>query len=206
MARTRPTVVLVMGILNIVLGGLGLLTSLCGGGLIVLMRYGNIPGPNNEPLYKGFWEVMDKEVPDYFKLAMITIGGGMLLLGLLIVAGIGLVTMRRWGRTLSVFFCIVFALMQTASVVWSVAKVNPAAQEAQAAMMKSMPPQAQSMSFNDPGFGAAFAIFIYAIELIYCIALLVVLFLPSVRAAFAGTGISPAEAEDYHDARGGEND
>jgi hypothetical protein len=73
-------------------------------------------------------------------------------------------------------------------------------------MMKSMTPQMQGVNFSDPGFGAAFAIFIYAIELIYCIALLLVLFLPSVRVAFAGAGISPAEPEDYHDALGGEND
>jgi hypothetical protein len=206
MARNRPNSVFVIGILNMVFGGLGLLLSLCGAGVIAAMRYANIPGPNGQNIYQGFWEVMDAEVPNYFQLAMFSLVAGMLLLTILLIAGIGLIRMRRWGRTLSVFFAITFILLQTWGLIWSLRTVNPATQRAQAEMTKAMPPQQAQFSFQDPGFGAGIAVFFYAIELVYCIVLLVIMFQSPVRAAFAGTAVESAEREDYRDSRSETND
>jgi hypothetical protein len=40
---------------------------------------------------------------------------------------------------------------------------------------------------------------IYGIVVIYCLVILVMMFLPSVKAAFAGTAAVAAEPPDYHD-------
>jgi hypothetical protein len=99
----RPTVVTVLGVLNIVFGGLGLLTSLV-----------NLILPNT-PLYrqlgKGNMAIdfmnRSEAFQSYMQVASIL---GVVGSVVLIVAGIGLLKMRPWSRPLSIAYAV-FAIV-----------------------------------------------------------------------------------------------
>jgi hypothetical protein len=205
MARQRPTSVLVMGILNMVFGALGLLFSLCAGGIIGWLRYGHMPTPSNQDALDVYRSVIEKEAPDYFQMIWISLGASIGLLALLFIAGIGLIAMRRWGRVLSIVFAIAFILLQSGGLVWNI-KVGPAAQHAQVEMNKAFSPQQGQAMSEDPGLGIGTGVVFYVLEIVYCLVLLVMMFLPSVRAAFANTSQNFRKTEDYSDLHPGEND
>jgi hypothetical protein len=195
MARQRPTSVLVMGILNMVFGGLGLLLTLCAGGMLGFMRYGHLPATNNQDALDVYRGVIEREAPDYFEIVLSALGLSLVLLVILFIAGTGLIAMRRWGRMLSIIFSITFIVLQTWSLVWTI-KLNPASQHAQVEMNKAFSPQQGQISAEDPGVGIATGAFFYVIEILYCLVLLVIMLLPSVRAAFADISPTPKDPSD----------
>ena len=99
MARKRPTSVTVMGVLNLVFGILGLLAVLCGGGVVALAVAGlsNAPPPKpGEPDLVGLFKAIDQEVPSYKIYMGASLVIGLILSIVLIVAGVGLLRMKRF--------------------------------------------------------------------------------------------------------------
>ena len=101
----RPASVNVLGILNIVFAGfgvLGLMTS-------IVMFY--LPGNSTNPVIK-----MMLENPTYAAWLKLCIPLGLLSCLALLAAGIGLLRLRSWARTLSIayaIYAIVFGLVGT---------------------------------------------------------------------------------------------
>ena len=57
MARKRPTVLTVMGILNIVIGGLFLVCNLCAGIFLLVLVGGNLQGAFGDAAVKPFLRI-----------------------------------------------------------------------------------------------------------------------------------------------------
>lgn len=102
----RPTVVTVFGILNIVFGALGLSCAPCS--LLWTLKPDILPrGPGPNPVA----EILVNS-PDLRNWYIFSTVLGTLASALLLVAGIGLLNMKSWGRTLSIAYAI-YALINT---------------------------------------------------------------------------------------------
>ncbi len=100
MARNRPVVATVFGVLNIVFGGLAVL-----GMLWALARVGPL-------LVRGITVEWERE-PMYPLWWVASSCVRLLVSGVLVLAGVGLLTLRPWGRPLSIgyaIFAIAFVL------------------------------------------------------------------------------------------------
>ena len=184
MARKRPTAVLVMGILNIVFGSLGLICLICGGLVILVLFAGGAAAQENRDVYT----FVDKEVPGYIAVTIANLVLRTVLTIILLISGIGLLSMQSWARWGSVTYGVIVILLSIASPVYQLAVLNPALDEWE---REAGGPRHQALR-SAPTIGGA------CISMVYAIALLVVMFLPSVSAAFAGrtTRRSPDE-DDY---------
>lgn len=202
MTRERPTAVLVMAILNMVFGGLGVVCGVCGvAGLMFLLSLptsslmANVPPQDRAAMASAFAPL------EQFKTFMI---GNMVLsiimAVVLVVAGIGLLKMQPWARWASIFYAVVTIISALAGVYINSAYINPAMEKWQRDMVQKQgqagaPAPNQQMSNMASSIGGA------VVSMAYSIALLVVMFLPSVTAAFAGRrpsdGMAPDPGADY---------
>ena len=94
-AATRPTALIVFGILNIVFGLLGI----CGTAASSAMFFVELP---RDPLVPNPALELIQSNPTYRTLMLVMIGLGLLASLALLVAGIGLLRSKAWGRTLSI--------------------------------------------------------------------------------------------------------
>lgn len=190
MPRTRrPTIILVMAILNMVMGGITLLCGLCaaGGNALLAAMATSAPGAVGNPV-QDMTTFLNKEVPGW---QAVEIGRGILLILfaiVLVVSGIGLLKMQKWARWLSVSYAVVSLLFTLGYTVFELGLVLPATekyQKQQEQLNKSVAPP--------PGFqagqrvGSMVGIVIASgVSIAFAIALAIVMFLPDVAAAFAG--------------------
>lgn len=101
----RPTSVTVFGILNIVFAAFGIF------GLIFSIALFYLPADTNNPVIK-----LIHESPAYAAWIKVCIPLGLLSCAVLLAAGIGLLRLRPWGRTLSIayaIYAVVFGLVGT---------------------------------------------------------------------------------------------
>ena len=174
MTRYRPPAVLVMAILNMVFGALGIFGLLCIGLMFLIMPQLPQP-PGGNPAIKVF------EVPAYKQSVFVFASIGAVLAILEIIAGIGLLRMKTWGRRLSIGYAVTTIVIQVIGLVVNIAYVNPKIAEVMAQDTQQPFAQMQSnpMVGNiGTGFGAV-------LGMAYAVALLIVMFRPHVRAAFA---------------------
>jgi len=182
MPRKRPTVLTVMGILNIVFGSLGLVCDLCMGLGILLV----VGAPGGGGAFQGrdnpFAEigkqlaVVQGEVPYHTAVQVGQVVVGFFTSILLLVAGIGLLKIRNWGRMLSIAYSVVAILVTLANAIYTMAIVNPAVERL---MLRQQ--GMDTSAFNNIG-----AILGAVIGMTYPIILLIMMLLPSVAAACAG--------------------
>jgi hypothetical protein len=205
MNRNRPTVVLVMGILSIVLGSLGLICSLCGASNLLLQKSAStfaagVPGAEKSILAQQ--EIMDREIPNYMTLQLTGMAIATLFATLLLLGGIGLIFMRKWGRWCCILYALITPPLQIAGLWWRITKVTPAEMKAQKEAMKNVPgggnqPQ---LDLNMDLFGTIVNVAIsvvVALVIIYAIVLLTTMLLPRVKRAFAGTAAGAGDNQDY---------
>ncbi len=129
MAVKRPAILSVVGILNIVMGSLGLLGIICCGPLSfvdtqqmmksIVPKTGAVQGPQLDPA-EGL-----KEVPGYTSFVALGLAMGVVTGSLLVASGTGLLRMRRWGRALGLTYAIVGILWGTGSTVINQKLVAP---------------------------------------------------------------------------------
>jgi hypothetical protein len=188
--KKRPTALLVVAIINMVVGGLLLVNTCCGGISLMLMPalLKNLPLPPGQANpYEGIMALYDR-VPGLFAytiyqfLAYFTIGV------VLIVASIGLLRLRPWARRVctAVSGYTIFAVL--AHVAYQLTVVQPATQEFMAdytakIVPKGNPFPSQIMSMSSQ-LGMVFLIMFAVIFISYAVALLVILYHPRVRPAF----------------------
>src|SRR5262249_41870247 len=112
----------------------------------------------------------------------------------MLASGIGLLKMRGWARWLTIGYACYNILSTILSVIYQVTYVVPAMDEfiAKEAQKPNLPP-GQGAGLNMAGSVTAAAAFFPLLLLVYPAALLIVMYLPSIRAAFAGLPERPAE-------------
>lgn len=205
MKQTRPTILTVTGVMNIVVGSLALLCGLCGvGANLAIAGLANAPGPGGQPNpLAGMIDHLNRTVPGY---QVVEIGSRLLvmLLGLLlVVAGIGLLGGQSWARWLSVFYALLMIPLQLGYLVYELGLVVPAVQlwEKQLAQRQGFGgmqgPQAAGQQVGTiVGIVGAGGLWI-----ITALVILVMMFLPAMSAAFSGRRRRSVDRDDYRDDR-----
>ena len=213
MSPARPTPVTVIAILNLVFGGLGLLCSLFGLLMQSVMDPTKFMGMGGRPpgAVKGFdpnemVKQMQERMPSYMQTVGIAHEAvGVALSIVLIIAGIGLLQMRQWGRVLSILYAVVSIVVKIAYAVYSFVLVLPVSREVnqivfqqirgqamnrqEQAMMEAMMNMVETMSVVG-------AIVVPLVTLAYPVVVLVIMFLKSTRQAFAGE-VLPVGEDEY---------
>ncbi len=201
--QQRPTAVTVIAVINFIVGGLGLLGLLCGGAALLFLFsvLGNVNPPPGQPNPLKEVQGLFESIPGYipFIIASSVLGGIWAIV--LIVAGVGLLRMRRWARLACLVYAIYTILGTVGSTIYTFAVVIPATEKWQADFEAKLrrkgpggapaptgpPPTANMVTNRASAVGGA----LYGMA--YALVLLVVLNLPHVRAAFAGGGVSTTD-------------
>ncbi len=207
MVRQRTTPILVLAILHLVGGGLGLIASLCGcAGLFMANSLGSIsaptfparPGqpapPPPPPSPADTMKFYNDNVPGYRAFTIGSVALSMLLDIMLISGGIGLLNMQPWARWLSLVYAPISILVRIATFIYNLALVMPATNK----LYAQNPAMAGMSSFVNVGTGIG--LFVSLLFVIYPIAVVIILLMPSTAAAFRGdhpAGADDLSSEDY---------
>jgi hypothetical protein len=193
----RPVLVTWVAVFHLIFGGLGLL---CVGGVIVTLatgvgKSGGPPPANENPQQKAARELQERvqaraetEAPWEKALSPYHTAANLLLVLLLVVAGVGLLQMRKWGWWASVAFGVLCLLMQIYLLLFDLLYRYPAEsrileEELQAAAAVAPVPGFVAMALRARLFVPAG---LAALFMLYPLIVLLVMILPSVRAAFRG--------------------
>ena len=169
----RPTSVTVFGILNLIFSVLGLCGVVFGILGLVVLQNPDMAGDGPTPLPIKLMQ----DNPTYQVFSFVSVGLGVFSSFLLAVAGIGLLKLRPWGRTLSIIYGGYSILMAIAGIVINLAVFAPELEKAQ----QQASPQATAEAMSGmvgAGIGGCFS-------LVYPLILLgFMLFNHNVRRAF----------------------
>jgi hypothetical protein len=198
-----------MGILNIVIGSLTLLCGLCDVlGYAFVGSLMNAPGEN--PVLEEL-KYLEKRLPGYLRLEIGRDVVILVLAVLLIMAGIGLLMTRGWGRWLAIIYAFVSIPVHAGWAVYKLGVVLPLADEWQKEYARQ---HLQQMASSRDVYvtGAVLVLAITILPLIYCLILLVFMFLPGLSAVFAQARRPSRDrrdggyGDDYEEPDGGEDD
>jgi hypothetical protein len=189
MKSVRPITVLVMAILSTIFGVFFLLGAVWSTFSAVLMYGINIQGAS--PI-TGILVDIPGYVPFLFATALFDLVFSVLLL----ITGIGLFAMKRFARRTAIIFGVAVIVRQVASVLIQALYVNPAMSQ----VFAQQGAPAGLGFFTGPLLLNLQALMYAFFPTVYAAALLVVMFLPGVRNAFANPQTVPDE--DPEDATG----
>lgn len=190
MRGERPGAVTAAAILNIIIGVLGILCGLCGLGANLFasaLTSGAAPGnPGGNPV-ADMMRSVEQQVPGY---QVVEIGKQSLVLILAIlvlIAGIGLLNLKGWARGLTIVYAVVTIFLHLGYAAYEIGLVMPAVEAWQKDFVRrqggvAAPPMS---NFGATGAGVIFGAFLYVA---HAVAVLIILLLPGVSAAFAGAG------------------
>ena len=167
----RPTAVLVLGIISIVLGALGI----CGG-IFNLMS-------NMIPMGAGKGLDIPADVRSWLTVLQAI---GLVMNVVLIISGIGLLKTQNWARILSMIYAVLDIPVTIVGSYVSTKVVLPLLEKS---TPQGVPPEALKLGMMF-GLGAG-----VCCGLIYPIVLLVILNLKSIRGSFTGTPSAPPQIE-----------
>lgn len=214
MARYRPQAVLVIAILHLVGGGLGLVSGICGGAMQLSGAGQSFTGftPPAQPgqkqpmsqaeMTKKMEEALERAVPGYKIAQYFELGSNVVLSSMMVAAGIGLLSMRSWARTLSIVYAILSILNHIWAVVWGVVFMMPGMNAMTAVMEEGMGPNApKGMMSTIMTAGGILGVVFSALVTIYPIAVLIIMMRPHVVAAFRGEAPADKPDEGYDDRR-----
>jgi hypothetical protein len=212
MPRTRPTSVLVIAILQLVFGGLGMASSLCGLAVPMVMKAlvpPPPPGPGGvQPItQETMAEFFEQHVPGYQASQYLGTVMAFGLCGLMLASGMGLLRMRPWGRTLAIVFAILAILYLVFYFTYSLLYLTPAMTEffrqalAQGQMGPGIQQQQQQAFLNFMEVMMRIGNFLSLAFLIYPAVVLFILLRRNVAAAFLdeSAAIPVAEAAEGFD-------
>lgn len=205
MARQRPAAVTTMGVLNIIVGSLGLLFSCCGGaGMYFLFsipgRYDNF---NRRPIneYRDMWDYMQTNLPLYAPVTIVSLVMGMLLAAVLLTAGIGLLNRQGWARITCIVYSVLSMVLLLAEVIFRLVFVLPALERWQTDFLRRYPTiYFGSTPASNFANGQIITSIIALLSLAYAFVLLVMMVLPHVSYYFA-TGPEPERDDEDDDDR-----
>jgi len=211
MQNRRPTSVLVIAILQLVFGGLGIVCGICGA---VGSGFQDNPafqggGANNadqakmKEAAKKFEEktkeIEEKKAPGLHVYEVAAHVMGWVLSVAMIVSGLGLLKMQRWARGLAIVYAILSLLHKIVVAVYTLAFLNPAAQEA----LQQIPAEDRKVLETITNFTFILGDVLIFVTMVYPIIVLIVMLLPSVARAFRpyDPDRDLGEAEDHEDYR-----
>jgi hypothetical protein len=196
----RPTAVLVIAILHLVFGSLGLLCSIiqASGAGKQLQQMQAKMDPKQGQLQEKLEQALEAEIPGYSTVEMASSVVSMFLCFMLLACGVGLLGMHVWARFGSIAYGVVSILFHLLSVIYAFVFVVPAMNNVFKGLAKDNPqmdPQMAKAMEMGGTIGATVGAMAGCAGMIYPTAVLIVMFLPRVRAAFdrAGRGESPYE-------------
>ncbi len=191
MAQARPASVTVMAVLNLVLGSLMVLVCLYGS-ITNLAQSANAKqgavGRDDQ-----FEVQLDREVaravPGYRAYQVSTSLLGLLLSVALLLSGIGLLNLRRWGRSLALVWAVLMILMEIGTTTFHLLVLSPAMGEAlrhvHVPARPGMPDPAALGSLIMTVANVAVVV-IAVLLIVYAVILFLMMMKQNVRAAFAG--------------------
>jgi hypothetical protein len=192
----RPTIISVIGIVNIVFGSMGLITAICcvGGGMLIAPLISQMPmpqGPGKAPIENPMTKL--NAVPGYLALQCAQVAMGVFTGSLLLISGIGFLKMKRWSRSLTFVYIVV-------AIVWAVIAMVVQQQVVTPAMKEFSQKIQESTGQPNPVLdNSVFMTIGYAFGMLASFALPVVLFvlmlLPAVKLGLAGK-VDPAWQPD----------
>jgi hypothetical protein len=192
----RPSAVLVVAILQICFGSLGLLGSLCGGGMQLAggaKMFAPPPGAQAPPDVEG---MMRAKVPYYMAVQYGGLALGLVSGTVMVVGAIGLLKVRPWGRHLTIGYACYNIVSSILGFIFTMTVTRPIMKEVWAELRADpkLPPQAANVLSMTETF-TSFFIYASLVFLVYPISLLIVMFLPHVREAFHPTAPGPVDEE-----------
>jgi hypothetical protein len=135
MARKMPTGILVIGIINLVLGGINFVSYLCCslgcGGFYLILRnaYQSMPARDQQVL-GDLWPIFLDNVPGLVPALIAGVAVGILLSLLQLIAGWGGIRIKAWGRWINVIWGLLTIIYLVASLIYLVAVLSPGMQRA----------------------------------------------------------------------------
>jgi hypothetical protein len=211
MPRTRPASVTVVAILQLVFGVLGLLchvmtgaTQLVGGTPGFGQPAAQPQGGGMEDLGKRLEKAIQEKAPATKALEYATSAINLFLAVLMILSGIGLLTMRSWGWYLTIAYAILSILMTIGLTGYDLAVSLPVTQEA----LRTIVPKNQ----EEQTFLTIMQVGIYVgvvgplVWMIYPILILILTARRSVRVALLGGGgetLTEERPEERYEEEGG---
>ena len=229
MARKMPIGMLVIGIINLVLGGLNFVSYLCCslgcGGFYLMMRsaYQSMP-PRDQQVLGDLWPIFRDNVPGLVPAIIAGVGIGIVLALMQLIAGFGGIRIKGWSRWLNVIWGLLTILYLVATLVYLVAVLSPGMQKALPALDEWMdrveeqqrrqgqpvqPHQRFSQSGSTTGnplLDNVFSILISLVEMGYAVFVIIYMVLPGTARAVELYHRPEGEAEgprgeggDYYD-------
>lgn len=213
MRRQPTTAILIIAILHLVGGGLGLAGTLCGcGSLILTNSIGSMmpapptlparpgqPPPPPLPNFNDMMKSMNEQIPGYRAFMIVSLALSLLLDIMLLSGGIGLLKMQSWARWLSLVYAPISILVRIGGAVYQLVWVLPATQALFAKNTAALPAFSSLMTVSS-GVG----VFVNLVFILYPLAVIIVLLLPSTSAAFRGE--IPVRKDDWRDEEEDEGD
>jgi hypothetical protein len=134
MKKAKPTVAVVLGILHMVFGSLGLICNLCGMAGMGAIYFGaneiyKQASATEKKELEEIWQQLNDNVPGFIVYLFADLIGSMLLGLVLLIAGIGLLRVKPWARQLSIIWAVVRVIVVVATLIYTVAVVNPGTQK-----------------------------------------------------------------------------
>jgi hypothetical protein len=194
----RPSAVLVVAILELSFGGLALVAGLCGIlGLLIGRLITGLPGAQARPNVEA---IMRAKVPYYDAIQCVDVTLTLLTGIVLITSGIGLLRLRPWVRWLTIGYACWYIVSSILRFLFALTVIQPIMHEVIAEMRADpkMPPQAGHFLDMSESIGTS-AAYVPLIFLAVPIAILIIMFLPHVKAAFRPIPPQLSEEEEFED-------
>jgi hypothetical protein len=196
MPRERPTSVLVMAILNLIFGGLGLVCICCGAA--GLLGFSALAGA--APGMPDIIGAIKKEIPSYVAVVSTELVLSFILTCALVASGVGLLSMQSWARWTAVAWAVLVIPLNIAETAYQLVVVQPAMERVNRELLSKTPgARPTNPPASNPVMENATTFCSGGLNIVYAIALLIVMFLPDVSAAFAGRGRRRKRVEDEDD-------
>ncbi len=199
MSRRRPGAVTAASVMAIIYGSLFTLCGVCGiVGMAAQSDMGDNPffagqDPAQAKVMKEVQAAIAADLPAGESIQIVAALVGLCESVALLVAGIGLLGMRHWARTLALTVAIIAIVTTVLQSIYQVAVVMPATSRALQAVLPAAAPQpgpqgaqfAQGVRFVMQ-IGSIISIVIYVLVILYLLVIIILLLQRHVRPALAG--------------------
>jgi hypothetical protein len=198
--KKKPGGLLFVAIVLIILGGLALLSGVVSGGMNAIYAFQEpAPGPIRPGDGAAIQRFFAKEVPGYTAFLFVGIVLGLVFGGGQLAAGIGLLKLKLWARTLAICLTLVKVLVLFIEVGYSVALVLPAQQKF-FEQNPIVPAGGPAPPFDVVMFAQVFAYILLAgmvaVQLTLAGLILIFLNTASTKAALTGQPVKSLSADD----------
>ncbi len=207
--QQKPAGVVVIAILQIVFGGLGLLGPVlyfAGVQKAMASWQASMPKAPNQPVFsqEKMQAEIEQRIPGYTPYMNAMNAFILVLCALMIAGGIGLLQLRPWGRWVTILYAALSMAYTIGNSVFMLVWFVPAMSDVMTEQFKLLKPAGPGPAPDPAVMGNFMQIVLTAsvvfglLLMIYPIIVLVIMLLPSTRAAFRGPPPG-TEHEDYRD-------